>query len=120
MLRKLSAVLLATALIAGPAFAAEPASGGSNPPAAASAPANTTTQPAVKSNEPAKTASHTRKPVAGHKTGKVAMVRHKSVKTHRHVVVAHAAKPAKVSKVSKAGKTDKTSKTVTPANSTRS
>lgn len=108
MLRKLSAALLATALIAGPAFAAEPTANAASTQNAATAPApaNTAAKPAGKS---VKLVKHARSRVVRHKTGKTKLVRNsKSTKTHRHRIAAHnPAKPGKTSKISKTSKTTK-------------
>jgi hypothetical protein len=102
MLRKFAAGLLATALIAGPAFAQTSTSSmpsGTAPNAAApasqnqAAPAKVTTTPAKQTANPSKTVKHAKlhkktvKHVASRshlKSGKVHQVRHvKSVKTHQ-------------------------------------
>ena len=88
MLRTFSAALLATAIIASPAFAASPTGADASTPAAttATAPANTITKPADKS---VKTVKHLHKPLVRH---------HVVVKTKRHVkhVVLHSRKPTKI------------------------
>ena len=97
MLRKFAAALLATTLIAGPAFAASP-TGNAGTPAAASAPA----APAA----PTKTVKHARLHARHHVAcGKVAGSKMsrllKSAKTHRAHVAAPAVKPATVGKAAK-------------------
>lgn len=95
MLRKLSAALLATALIAGPAFAAAPATGTTSTPSAAG------------ESTPAK---HVRKPVAHHQVGKIKSAHHvKRARTHRTHIAVHSGKPAKAGKISKTSQTSKTS-----------
>jgi len=84
MLRKFAAALVATALVAGPAIAAQPSSGAGTTPATAAAPA------AVKEQTPAKQ-TDTRKPVK--------MVKH--VRGHVRHHFAHVAKPGKTVKNSK-------------------
>jgi hypothetical protein len=105
MLRKLAAGLLATALIAGPAFAQSSGNAGSAPPAATAiqAPAASTSQPAakpaVKPIKSAKLVKHARKHVARHKVGKSKTVRNaKLTKTHRRHIAAHVTKPVKTGK----------------------
>jgi hypothetical protein len=60
MFNRFAAVLLATALVAGPALAAQPAGGAANPPAAA------TTAKVSHAVKPAVTVRHVRKHVAHH------------------------------------------------------
>jgi hypothetical protein len=98
MMRKFAAALLATALIAGPAFAASATGNAGKTPAA------------EQTIKPAKTAKthHVRKhrhDVVRHRNGgKLASVRHiKRHKRHGHYV-AHVVKPLKTDK---AGKSDK-------------
>jgi hypothetical protein len=96
MLRKLSAALLATALIAGPALAADPAGTAATSPTATAAPAH---------------AKHVRKHIVSHKVSKTKLLRYgKSAKTHRHRTVAHVAKPVKSAKAVKTNKMTKPSK----------
>lgn len=91
MLRKLSAALLATALIAGPAFAAAPAAGNQSAPAATTA--------------PAKHASHHR---LRHRPLRIKSAHHlKRTKTHHSRVAAHSGKPAKTGKTDKGNNTSK-------------
>jgi hypothetical protein len=80
MLRNFTAALIATALVAGPALAAKPASDTGASPAAA-APANTKGQSATKAIDARKPVKHAR-----------AHLRHR---------VAHVAKPAKATKTMK-------------------
>jgi hypothetical protein len=91
MLRKFAAALIATTLIAGPAFAAQSSSGASSPSAT---PAATQTAPAVNVKQPAKQAvkqTHLRKHVAHRKIGTMHQARHvKPVKTHQANVTAAA------------------------------
>jgi len=80
MLRNFTAALIATALLAGPALAAQPSGDAGAAPAAAAAPANTKGQSAatIDAPKPVKTVKHAR-----------IHVRHR---------VAHVAKPAKATK----------------------
>ena len=86
MLRKFAAVLLATTLIAGPAFAAQPSDNAAGPAA--------TTQ----ANHPAQTKTvkrmsvHVRKRAARGRAAAKLVRNVKTAKTHRHF--AHIAKPA--------------------------
>jgi len=97
MLRKLSAALLATALIAGPAFASDPAGPAGSTPAASTAPAptNAVTKPAAK---PIKTVKHVRHHTVRHKVGKIKPVRHFRSTKHGHHIAVHVAKPGKFGK----------------------
>jgi hypothetical protein len=91
MLRNLTAALIATALVAGPAFAAQPSSDAGASPVAA-APANTKGQTTIKQTDalkPVKTVKHAR--------------------THVRHHVAHVAKHL-ANKPGKAAKTAKTAK----------
>ncbi len=110
MLRKFTAALLATALIAGPALAAPPAGSAGSDPATVKAPVSTTVaQPAVKH---AKMVKHFRRHVVRHKVGKIKMARHfKSTKTPRHHIAAPLVKHPKFGKVSKINKFNKLNKT---------
>jgi hypothetical protein len=84
MLRNFTAALIATALVAGPALAAQPSSDAGASPAVA-APADTKAQAAPQATDarkPAKTVKHARTRARNH-------VRHH---------VAHVAKPGKVTK----------------------
>jgi hypothetical protein len=100
MLRNFTAALIATALIAGPALAAQPSSNAGAAPAAASAtPAGINGQTAPKATDarkPAKTVKHARGQVRTH-------VRHARTYGRHHVahVGKHLAKPGKVSKTNK-------------------
>jgi hypothetical protein len=101
MLRKFAAALLATALIAGPAFAAPPAGSTVSAPASA-----TLNKPAVKH---AKMVKHFRRHVVvRHKVGQIKMARH--FKAPRHHLATPAVKHTKFSKVGKINKINKTSK----------
>jgi hypothetical protein len=109
MLRTFSAALIATAIIASPAFAASPTGADASTPAAAStatAPANTVTTPAGK---PVKTVKHQHKPFIRH---------HVVVKTKRHVkhIALHSRKPTKIVKTAKTHnrKTHETRKVTKP------
>jgi hypothetical protein len=112
MLRNFAAALLATTLIAGPAFAAQPSGTTGATPATASAPASTKAQAVTKETKPVKMVkhvrSHVRKHFARNKVGTMKVASH--VKTHRshiarsHVArnhFAHAVKPGKVTKSTK-------------------
>jgi len=100
MLRNFTAVLIATALIAGPALAAQPSSNAGATPAAASAtPADIKGQAAPKATDarkPVKTVKHARIQARTH-------VRHARTYGHYHVVhvTKHLAKPGKVTKTNK-------------------
>jgi hypothetical protein len=97
MLRKFAAALLATALIAGPAFAAPPAGGGSTPATVST----TVAKPAVKH---AKMVKHLRRHVVRHRVGKIKMARH--FKAHRHHIAAPVVKHGKVGKINKITKSN--------------
>jgi hypothetical protein len=100
MLRKFAAVLLATALIAGPALAAPPAGSAGSAPATVSTSVN---KPAVKH---AAMVKHFRRHVARHKIGKTKMARHfKS--TPRHHIAAPLVKHPKLNKTSKIMRSNK-------------
>jgi hypothetical protein len=79
MLRKFAVALVATTLIAGSAFAAQPSE------TTGAAPATTQAAPAVKTTKVvAHTAKHVRKHVAHRKGGNIRQARHmKSTKTHQ-------------------------------------
>jgi hypothetical protein len=110
MLRKFAAVLLATTLIAGTAFAAQPSgTAGSTPAApAAAAPATkangATVKPAT-TVKPAKMAAHSRKHARKHYArgtyGKVKVSHHVNKKTQRGHAFAHSIKPGKAPKTNK-------------------
>jgi hypothetical protein len=103
-MRRIAAALLATALIAGPAFAASPA--GDAGKASATAAAGSGNSVEKQATKPGKTATthHARKHVVRHKSGKT--TRHVArLKTHRRHLVAHVNKSVKVER---AGKSDKT------------
>ena len=114
MLRNFTAVLIATALVAGPAFAAQPSSNAGAAPAAPAvaaapaAPANIKGQNAIKQTDvrkPVKTVNHARTQARTH-------VRHARTYGRHHVahVAKHLAKhPAKPGKVTKTNKTVKSS-----------
>jgi hypothetical protein len=111
MLRKFAAALLATTLIAGPAFAAQRSDSAGSTPTAPTAPAASTavapasthavTKQAAKPTKMVKHArKHARKHMVRHKVGKMKVSRHsKSMKMHRH----HAAAPVKHVKSRKGG-----------------
>lgn len=110
MLRKLSAALLATALIAGPAFAAEPASNTTSQPAAMA----TDHSAAKPAHSTAKTIKHTRKHAVRHVTKKTKRVHVAKVsKTHRHHIALH-----KTPKPGTTNQTNKSSNTAKPTSST--
>jgi hypothetical protein len=109
MLRNFTAALIATALIAGPALAAQPSSNAGAAPAASvvaaapAAPANIKGQNAIKQTD-------ARKPVKPVKHARIqaraqarAHVRHARTYGHHHVVhvTKHLAKPGKVTKTNK-------------------
>jgi hypothetical protein len=79
MLRKFAVALVATTLIAGSAFAAQPSE------TSGTAPATTHAAPAVKTTKiVAHTSKHVRKHVARRKSGNIHQARHvKSSKTHQ-------------------------------------
>jgi hypothetical protein len=117
MLRKISAALIATAIIASPAFAASPAGAGTSTPAAttATAPADNATKPAGKS---IKTVKHQHKPLTRHhvvaKTKRHVKL---SAKPHRQHIVLHSRKTTKIVKGDKThnSKTHETSKVTKPS-----
>jgi hypothetical protein len=103
MLRKFAAVLLATTLIAGPAFAAQPSGNAGATPAApaatAPAPAGAATKTVSTPVKPIKTVKHVRKHARKHvvrgKTHTMKQARHlKPAKTHQSRV-SHKAKSVK-------------------------
>jgi hypothetical protein len=104
MMRSLAAALLAATLIAGPVFAASPTGdAGKVSTNATAGSGNSVEKPAGKLGKTART-HHARKHVVRH-NGKTNAARHVTrLKTHRHHVAAHVAKPAKLEK---AGKSDK-------------
>lgn len=104
MMRSIAAALLATTLIAGPAFAASPAGDAGTVSTDATAGSGTSVdKPAAKAGKTAKT-HHARMHVVRHH-GKTNAAHHVArLKTHRRHVAAHIAKPANVEK---AGKSDK-------------
>jgi len=96
MLRNFTAVLIATALVAGPALAAQPSSNaGASPAAPAAAPA----APATIKGQNAIKQTDVRKPVKHGRTH----VRHARTYGRHHVahVTKHLAKPGKVTKTNK-------------------
>lgn len=104
MLRKFTAALIATALVAGPAlFAAGPAQAAT--PTAAAATAATPTRTASKPvGKLAASIKHLRKHLARHNVGKAKLPRHVKLAAEpmRHRSAAHAVKTAKTVKTSKA------------------
>ena len=105
MLRNFTAALIATALVAGPALAAQPSSNAGAAPAAPAvaaapaAPANIKGQNAIKQTDvrkPVKTVKHARIQARTH-------VRHARTYGRHHVahVTKHLAKPGKVTKTNK-------------------
>jgi hypothetical protein len=120
MLRRLSAVLIATALVAGPALVTGyPAQAAGAMPAAANAatPADGNTKPVGKSTEAIK---HRRKHLARHRVGHNELSRHSKLtaKTNRHRIARHVVKPGKATKTTKDSKATKTSKTTKPGANT--
>jgi hypothetical protein len=88
MLRNLAAALLATTLIAGPAFAAETSGTAGSTPATQTAPAAAATVKPAVAAQPVKMAKHTAKHVRKHytrsKAGSMHQARHvKPAKTHQ-------------------------------------
>jgi hypothetical protein len=113
MLRKLSAALIATVLIVGPAFVAAYPTGAAATPAttATTTLTNNATKPTGK---PIKTVKHRHKPlIRHHVVAKKKLPRHVklSAKPHRLHVVLHSSKTTKTVKDSKANNTDKTNTT---------
>jgi hypothetical protein len=104
MLRNFTAALIATALVAGPALAAQPSSNaGAAPAAVSAAPAGIEVQNAVKhtdARKPVKTVKHARAQARTH-------MRHARSYDHKHVaqhvthVSKHLAKPGKLTKTNK-------------------
>jgi hypothetical protein len=110
MLRKFAAAMLATALIAGPAFAASPAGNVGSTPATVAAPASTTVVKPV-AKPASKMVRHFRTHVVRHKVGKIKVAHHfKSTKAPRHHLALRPVKHSKLSKVGKINKINKTSK----------
>ncbi|MGA8616834.1 MAG: hypothetical protein WB760_35075 [Xanthobacteraceae bacterium] len=107
MLRKFAVAMLATALIAGPAFAASPPGNAGSTPATVTAPASTTvTKPMAK--PASKMVKHFRRHVVRHKVGKIKVAQHfKSTKAPRHHLALRLVKHSKFSKVGKINKTSK-------------
>jgi hypothetical protein len=118
MLRKFAAVMLATTLIAGSAYAAQPSgTAGSTPAAPVAAGSAGSNGAAVKAIvQPTKTVAptktvkqevkhvrkHARKHVARGKSGKIMVSRHsKAPNMHRGHKVAHSMKPGKLNKTNK-------------------
>src|ERR1700722_14831301 len=95
MLRNFTAALIATALIAGPALAAQPSNDAGAVPAAAAAPA----PPAHPQTQTPAKQTEVRKPVKTVKHARI-QVRHAWTYGRHHVahVAKHLAKPGKVSK----------------------
>jgi hypothetical protein len=87
MLKTFTAALVATALVAGPALAAQPAANSANTPAAAPAAVSNQTAPAAASNQPANTAATPAGAAVPATSGK-----HASKQARHHT--AHVAKPA--------------------------
>jgi hypothetical protein len=120
MLRKFSAALIATAIIASPAFAASPMGASPSTPAAtttATAPANTATKP-VKTVKTVKTVKHQHKPLVRHHV----VAKNKrhvklSAKPRRQHIVLHSRKTTKTVKADKThnSKTHETSKVTKPS-----
>jgi len=104
-MRSVAAALLATALIAGPAFAASPAGDAGKASATATAGSgNSVEREATKPGKAAET-HHARKHVVRHKGSKATNTRQVAgLKTHRRHLVAHVSKSVKVER---AGKSDK-------------
>jgi hypothetical protein len=105
MLRNFTAALLATTLIACPAFAAQPSGSTGSPPATAAGPNAQTTAKQTNTTMPVKTVKHARTHARHHvargKVGPMKLAKHfKATKTHRGHV-AHIAKPGKVAKSNK-------------------
>jgi len=105
MLRNFAAALLATALIVGPAFAAQPSGNAGSPPATAAGPNAQTTAKQTNTTKPVKTVKHARTHARHHvargKVGPMKLAKHvKATKTHRGRV-AHIAKPGKAAKSDK-------------------
>ena len=104
MLRNFTAALIATALVAGPALAAQPSSNaGAAPAAVSAAPANIKGQNAIKQTDvrkPVKTVKHARAHVRHARTyGRHHVAQH--VAQHATHVTKHLAKPGKVTKTNK-------------------
>jgi len=114
MLRKLSAALLAAALLAGPAFAADSSSNTDTKSAATSH--HATAKPVHKASKKVEhVRKHVRRQVVRHITGKTKIARaSKTRRMHRHHLALHKAKPAA------SGKTNKASKLTKPNASTHS
>jgi hypothetical protein len=87
MLKTFTAALFATALVAGPALAAQPAANSANTSATAPAVANSQAAPSVANSQPTNTVA---KPASA--TAPVTSGKHASKQVRHHT--AHAAKPA--------------------------
>src|SRR5579862_2681395 len=96
MLRNFTAALIATALVAGPALAAQPSKDAGAAPAAPAAPANVKGQNAIKQTEVRKPVKHARNHVRHART----YGRH-HVAQHVTHATKHLAKPGKVTKTNK-------------------
>jgi hypothetical protein len=116
MLRTFSAALIATAIIASPAFAASSTGTDASTPAATTtaAPVNSATAP---SGKPVKTVKHQHKPLVRHHV----IAKNKrhvklSAKPHRQHIVLHSRKPTKTVKTDKThnSKTHETRKVTKP------
>jgi len=87
MLKTFAAALVATAMVAGTALAAQPAANSANTPATAPAVANSQAAPSAANNQPMNNAA---KPVSA--TAPVTSGKHASKQVRHHT--AHAVKPA--------------------------
>jgi uncharacterized protein YqfA (UPF0365 family) len=93
MLRNFAAAVLAATLIAGTAYAAQPAAGADATPSA-SVGANVKTKHANAHKTVRHVRTHVRKHIARGKVETIKLAKHlKSTKTHHHHVVSHVAKP---------------------------
>lgn len=101
-MRRIAAALLATALIAGPAFAASPAGDAGKTSASVTAGSGNSVE--RQTSKPGKTAKahHVRKHVVRHKGGKA--VRHVTRLMHRRHVATHVVKPTKIERADKSNK----------------
>jgi hypothetical protein len=108
MLRNFAAALLATTLIAGPAFAAQPSADVGSKPATVTAPAATSAAPAKQANatKPVKTVKHARMH-ARHHVARAKIGKARSVKVAHFGKVTHQKHASHIAKPGNAGKSNK-------------
>jgi hypothetical protein len=111
MLRNFAAALLATTLIAGPAFAAQPSADVGSKPATVTTPAATTAPAPAKetsATKPVKTVKHARMH-ARHHVARAKIGKSRSMKVAQHAKVSHQRHAAHIAKPLNAGKGNKAS-----------